>query len=378
MAGLTANGISALIQVQGRVPDAATSLQSISRQQDSASQAEAREAADKFESLLIHNMLKSMRKTTMEQDTSNQRSIFNDMLDQKLADEMIKSGGLGIADQLMNQLHNKQGDGVDPAAIQGLTQGFTQGLDQGLDQGLVQGAASNAALNGNSGDTHSSMTRDRLRLRELAQNLGKDASDTASSASTALPPTSTALQTGDSNTALERLRLISGLWDSAEATAQKPHKTKAEFLDTLAPHAQRSAQRLGTSPSAVLAIAALETGWGKSVPKDEYGYEANNYFGIKATGSDPDFTRNTTTEYLNGQSQNVEARFKSYASTADSVDGFADFLLENPRYSTALQHAGNPERFITELHHAGYATDPRYAEKAITVMRQVEEHTSQP
>lgn len=345
MDSLTANGISALIQVQGRVPDTAISRTSLSQNDSSESQDAARKAADQFESLLIHNMLKSMRKTTMEQEPSNQRSIFNDMLDQKLADEMIESGGLGIADQLMNQLQNRQGE-KDNAVIA-------------------------------AGNTQPQATRDRLRLRELAQNLGDDHAQASSVVPTAITAASPG-QTIDSDKGLERLRLISGLWDRSDTPARQPTTAKAEFLETLTPHAQRSAQRLGTTPSAVLAIAALETGWGKSLPKDEYGDVANNYFGIKATGKDTDFTRNTTTEYLNGESQTVQARFKSYASMADSVNGFADFLLENPRYSTALQHAGNPERFITELHHAGYATDPRYAEKAINVMRQVEEHNSQP
>jgi len=60
-----------------------------------------------------------------------------------------------------------------------------------------------------------------------------------------------------------------------------------------------------------------------------------------------------------------------YDNTADAVDGFANFILSNPRYSNALKHAGNPEKFLQELQDAGYATDPRYAEKAISIMRQI-------
>jgi flagellar protein FlgJ len=177
---------------------------------------------------------------------------------------------------------------------------------------------------------------------------------------------------------LARLKLLSRLWGQNERNPAEGATTKTEFLQSLTPHAQRSAQRLGTSTSAILAIAALETGWGQSMLKNDMGQSSNNYFGIKASEQDESFTNNTTTEYLNGTSHNVQARFKAYDSTADSVEGFADFILENPRYSTALQHASNPERFLRELHVAGYATDPRYADKAITVMRQVEQQTSKP
>jgi flagellar protein FlgJ len=166
------------------------------------------------------------------------------------------------------------------------------------------------------------------------------------------------------------------LWGSSETDENA--RVRTEFLQPLIPHVQRSAQRLGTSASAILAIAALETGWGQSMLKDEHGQSSNNYFGIKATGRDTQFTRNTTTEYVNGRPQKVQAHFKSYASVADAIEGFADFLLENPRYSTAVQRAGDPERFLHELQQAGYATDPRYADKAITVMRQVEQQLSQP
>ncbi len=337
--------LSALIQIQRSAADVGRMQQADTQAGDSAEQAKARDAANKFEALLIHSMLKSMRKTTMAENTSNQRALYDDMLDKNLADSMIKAGGLGIADQLMSQLGGRSSS--------------------------ASASVENTVHTGK----HSALTRDRLRLRELAMSLNETRPDSdrntqASSSGTA--PTSSAEK------GLARLKLISKLWGQTEDAQPDNVSNKTQFLQSLAPHAQRSAQRLGTSPSAILAIAALETGWGQSMLKHVSGESSNNYFGIKAGADDANFTNNTTTEYLNGKSQNIEARFKSYNSTADSVEGFADFLLENPRYSTALQHASNPERFLRELHDAGYATDPRYADKAITVMRQVEEHRLQP
>ncbi len=343
MTDATPANLSALIQIQRSSADKGRLQGLDARSDDNADQAKARDVANQFESLLIHSMLKSMRKTTMAENTSNQRALYDDMLDKNLADSMIKAGGLGIADQLMGQLGAKSGS--TPA------QGGIHTQNQGT------------------------LTQDRLKLRELAHSLNRtqDKPDTNRKADSTASSSMSAPEKG-----LARLKLLSRLWGDAEDSRSGSDSGKTAFLQTLAPHAQRSAQRLGTSPSAILAIAALETGWGQSMLTHASGESSNNYFGIKAGADDPDFTSNTTTEYIEGKSRNVEARFKSYDSTADSVSGFADFLLENPRYSTALQHASNPERFLRELHDAGYATDPRYADKAITVMRQVEQHRLQP
>lgn len=339
------SNISALIQVQQSVSDAARAGIRATGIDADSEEAKAREAANQFESLLIHNMLKSMRKTTLAENTSNQRAIYDDMLDKNLADTMIKSGGLGLADQLMQQLHGqrRQADAADTA-----------------------GANSQSAQ---------AFSEDRMRLRELAGLIDRKPTQGSEddTESTSALHTQTGAQQG-----LQRLKMLAGLWNSPTQGESDNSRIRREFLHDLAPHAQQSARRLGTSTSAVLAIAALETGWGQSLPRDADGESGNNYFGIKAISDTEAHTRNSTTEYVNGQSQTVQARFKSYDSPADSIAGFADFLLQNPRYSTALQHAGNPERFIRELHDAGYATDPRYAEKAITVMRQVEQHETQP
>lgn len=341
MADLAPANLSAMIQVQRNPAETGQTRHVDTQAGDNLDQSKARDAANKFEALLIHNMLKSMRKTTMAENTSNQRALYDDMLDQNLADAMIKSGGLGIADQLMSQLGGKSS---------------TKPSDSTIHTG-----------------EHGALTRDRLKLRELAMSLNEAPRDTDKS-----PASSTTQAVSAPEKGLARLKLLSRLWGQADETPPATISSKSDFVQTLAPHAQRTAERLGTSANAVLAIAALETGWGQSMLKHVSGESSNNFFGIKASASDTSYTNNTTTEYFNGKSQNVEARFKSYNSTADSVEGFADFLLENPRYSTALQHASNPERFIRELQHAGYATDPRYADKAITLMRQVEQHTSQP
>ncbi len=40
-----------------------------------------------------------------------------------------------------------------------------------------------------------------------------------------------------------------------------------------------------------------------------------------------------------------------------------DFLKSSPRYKIALESAADPYDYVRQLQEAGYATDPKYAEK---------------
>ncbi|MFK8077121.1 MAG: flagellar assembly peptidoglycan hydrolase FlgJ [Granulosicoccus sp.] len=294
---------------------------SSSNSEFSANDKKTVETAKKFEALLIHSMLKSMRKTTMAENTTNQRAMYDDMLDKQLADTMVEAGGLGVVEQLLTQL--------DPNR--------TQGEPKPLD------------------------TTDRQKLRELVSGSEK--------------PLSVSTPDNPSTTNISKLAMASGLWSSEIPSDRKDFRH--EFTEPLKYHAHRSAERLGTSPNAILAIAALETGWGRSLPTDSQGTTTNNYFGIKASSNDTRYAENLTKEFIDGDLKTIRAKFKSYDSVADSVSGFADFIIDNPRYSKAIEHAGDPERFLTELHKAGYATDPRYAEKAISILHQINKQSAQ-
>jgi flagellar protein FlgJ len=79
---------------------------------DDGSSAKLKDAAGKFESMLIAQMLKSARKTdaggwTGEQDASG--STMMDMAEQQLADSLGAQGGLGLAKMVMAQLGPKNG-----------------------------------------------------------------------------------------------------------------------------------------------------------------------------------------------------------------------------------------------------------------------------
>ncbi len=329
--------LSALIQIQAGTTnshslDALRSYHASNGSSDGTDQQsrdsdyeKAKEAATKFEALLIHSMLKSMRKTTMAENTSNQKAMYDDMLDQQIADTMVESGGLGVAEHMMSQLEGYQSTQQKPS---------------------TDLAASATTIS---------------KLRALLDKTPPALSTTAAAA----------LEPGATNIA--QLQRTSSLWGSEEHS--RTSTKQADFIEPLKPFAQETAMRLGTTTNAVLAIAALETGWGQSMIKNESGQSTHNYFGIKAQKSETDFTVNTTTEYLQGKPQTVQARFKSYDSAADGIGGFADFILNNPRYSGALDHAGDPERFLAEIHKAGYATDPDYSKKAISILHQIDSQT---
>jgi flagellar protein FlgJ len=140
-----------------------------------------------------------------------------------------------------------------------------------------------------------------------------------------------------------------------------------EFVTKLKPYAIQAAKVIGIDPKLLLAQSALETGWGKHIAKTTAGESSHNLFGIKAQ---KDWQGNDvyaeTLEYENNIPSKENARFKAYASFQDS---FADYmnLLKSARYEKALANVEQPKVYLTELQGAGYATDPKYAEKVITI-----------
>jgi flagellar protein FlgJ len=149
------------------------------------------------------------------------------------------------------------------------------------------------------------------------------------------------------------------------ATAEAP-KSIDEFVSAVQPHAEKAAAELGVPVRALIAQAALETGWGKHVSNqpDGSGY---NMFGVKAGASwQGSSATATTSEFVDGGWSKESARFRSYGSMAASFDDYVQVLKNNPRYADALR-AGDVSGFAQGLQKAGYATDPQYAEKLVRV-----------
>lgn len=142
------------------------------------------------------------------------------------------------------------------------------------------------------------------------------------------------------------------------------------FVNHINEHAHRAAKALGVAPQALVAQAALETGWGRHVIHSGNGDSSFNLFNIKADQRwQGDRINVSTLEYRHGLPRQERADFRRYDSFEDSFADYVDFLRDNPRYQEALAVGENADRYVDALQDAGYATDPAYAEKLKTIMR---------
>ena len=156
--------------------------------------------------------------------------------------------------------------------------------------------------------------------------------------------------------------------DGARADEWRP-ESPDEFIRELWPRAQGAAAELGVAPEVLVAQAALETGWGRSVSRGADGASSHNLFNIKADRRwDGDHVTISTLEYRDGVAVRERADFRAYGSFEESFRDYVDFLRANPRYRDALANAGDPQAYIQGLQDAGYATDPRYAEKIGSIL----------
>jgi flagellum-specific peptidoglycan hydrolase FlgJ len=127
--------------------------------------------------------------------------------------------------------------------------------------------------------------------------------------------------------------------------------------------AQASQKETGVPASVTLAQAILESGWG-----DNHMGDACNYFGIKAQPGEPSVTMRTR-EVEGGQSVNVDAAFRRFASREECFAAHGHFLRDNSRYAKAFQ-ATDGETFARAIAAAGYATDPNYADLLVEIIRE--------
>lgn len=148
--------------------------------------------------------------------------------------------------------------------------------------------------------------------------------------------------------------------------------SRTEFVRALWPHAQQAGRELGVDPHALLAQAALETGWGRSVPCNPDGSCSYNLFGIKAGSqwSGPTVSL-PTLEFEEGIPVRKLERFRAYGSPAESFRDYAALIRNNARYEPALGTGGDVPAFAAALQRGGYATDPAYAQKIVAIANQL-------
>lgn len=296
-------------------PSVYTDLQGLTQLRAQAQQKSPealREAARQFEALFVQMMLKSMRDAKIGEGLmdSEQSDMYRDMYDKQMAMEMTRQRGIGLAAMIVKQLGGNA-TSVAPAAA--------------MQAGLPLSSA-------------------------------RPGQSAASPQATAHPSTSPFVA------ALPMFAPVDGA--RAQTTTPTDLGTPQAFVQTVWPHAQQAARDLGVRPEVLVAQAALETGWGRSVMQQADGSSSHNLFGIKAShGWDGAQVSVPTLEYSDGVAVRTRASFRAYGSFADSFNDYVDFLKRNPRYRDALAQADDPAAFANALQRAGYATDPAYAQK---------------
>ena len=137
--------------------------------------------------------------------------------------------------------------------------------------------------------------------------------------------------------------------------------TKEEFIAAAISAARTSSALSGLPAGITVAQAALESGWGNS----QLARLAHNYFGIKAHGG-CDAIEMPTCEVIGGQTLRTRARFAKYSSMEACFRERDAIILRLACYAEARAAAHDPEAFTRALA-KHWATDPRYAEKLLSV-----------
>ncbi|OGT05862.1 MAG: flagellar rod assembly protein/muramidase FlgJ [Gallionellales bacterium RBG_16_57_15] len=142
-----------------------------------------------------------------------------------------------------------------------------------------------------------------------------------------------------------------------------------DFVNRMLPYAMQASQASGVPPQLMLGQAALESGWGKREIRMADGSNSYNLFGVKANANWNGKTAEAlTTEYKNGVAHKQVERFRAYSSYAEAFQDYANMIGRNPRYADVLQQGGDDAGMAQAIQKAGYATDPKYADKLARVM----------
>ena len=269
-----------------------------------------KEAAEQFEAIFVQMMLKSMRKAQdamADKDSpfnSEQVKFYRDMHDKQLAQDLSSSGGVGLAEIIVQQLGQHDINDFIPAGV--------------------------ARSDGNL----ASLNRQREQRLEQAQQTAEALTDT----------------------------------NARHAFKAAAFADPQTFVEQLWPAASKAASQLGIEPKALLAQAAVETGWGQHVIHNGQGNSANNLFGIKANSHWQGESATVNTMEFDGTvARQQRAAFRSYDNLQQGFEDYVQFIRGQERYRGAVENAGDPKSYFKALQAAGYATDPQYADKVMAV-----------
>ncbi len=377
---------------------------------DKNSEGNMRKVAQEFESLFVSEMLKSMRSATEALGKDNPMNTpaakqYQEMYDQQLAVSMSREGGgIGLADVLMRQMQKNKPVDAQAATLQGPAAAEpVKKVDVPTEIGA--GTQADGALGRSNGQrplwayrvavpegTASAHVNDMELMNQRRIALPSKLTDrllagivpsTDTTVAKAAPLRNSAADDNVVNSTTrsfavpsDRMQIYSrAIAQPPLAPAKKAFSSQDEFVATMLPMAKAAAARIGVDPKYLVAQAALETGWGKSVMRAEDGSSSHNLFGIKAGQSwQGGQARAITSEFRDGAMVKETAQFRSYASYQDSFHDLVTLLQSNDRYKEVVKSADNPEQFVRELQKAGYATDPAYASKISQIAKTMDSY----
>ena len=331
-----------------------------------------KEAAQQFEAIFMKMLLSSMRKAqeVLESDSpfnSESTKFYRDMHDQQMAVELSSNGSLGLTDLIVRQLGGDDGTFKPSSVLRN---------DGNLPVTDSANSSDDKASKVKKGSQHNSliekMLADKNQIKpdidipfagnyQPQHNINNQVNSAASQF---------IIRDVD-----KRANKVSGQSESVNNSATISNHSFDEpkdFVTALIEPAQKVQKTLGVPFEVVIAQAALETGWGQKMIKDQDGASSNNLFNIKADSRwAGDKITKDTLEFEQGAMIKKSEPFRTYQSLTDSVDDYINFLSTSERYQDALQDSGNVEHFLQGLQKAGYATDPQYADKILGTLKTV-------
>lgn len=151
------------------------------------------------------------------------------------------------------------------------------------------------------------------------------------------------------------------------------------FVKKFAGAAVGAEQSAGLPAEAMLAQVALETGWGGHIlkgkdPETGKTVTSRNLFNIKQGSSwQGDIVTRRVHEYTKDTHEKyyTVSAFRRYETFQESFEDYCRLIRSLSRYTDAVHAAneGNVEAYLRAVQSGGYATDPKYADKCIGIVK---------
>lgn len=275
-----------------------------------------REVAQQFEALFIQQVLKQSRQSPMSTLLQSDSGKFVQSLADQQASLELARPGIGLAQNILDMIRSQRGN-LDPLAAPPLPEQVSSS-----------------------------------RLPHLRSTLGENRREVA----------------GSIDELITMLGTVRRSTEKVHAAIEGAPGHIRDFVARMSSAAKVAAEQSGVHAKLILGQAALESGWGQREILREDGSTTYNVFGIKAGRSwKGDRVEVTTTEYENGVARKVKEPFRAYGSYEEAFADYAKLVGNSKRYADVVG-APTAEVAARRIQKAGYATDPAYADKLISIM----------